>query len=297
MNRVPLVRKTLRDVRTATIWIGLAVFLMALIDVLIYPEYRSSFAEMEIPEFFEGFLGEAGTLASPAGFFAAEFFSWVPLLLITLAIIGGTGTLAGEEDAGTLDLLLAQPVTRTRVLLEKALGLSIAVSVATLAAMPGFLLGMVFVDVEISAGRLFAATLAMLPLALLFLALALVGGATLASRGAAAAVAIGAVVVGYFGYTLGATVGILEVPRRLTPFYWCEGSYVLVHGLDPLRIAGTLLLAAVLLGLALVAFQRRDLAAGAREWSLRALAHVVRRRGHLPRRRPRRTRSGSRTVG
>jgi beta-exotoxin I transport system permease protein len=284
VSHVPLVRKTLRDLRTATIWIGLAVFLMALFDVLIYPEYKASIAGMEIPEFFEGFLGEAGSLATPEGFFAAEFFSWVPLLVITLAIIGGTGTLAGEEDAGTLDLLLAQPVTRTRALLEKALGLSIAIALATLAAIPGFLLGMLFADVEIGAGRLFAATLAMLPLALLFLALSIWGGATLANRGAAAAVAIGAVVVGYFVYTLGATVGVLETPRRLTPFYWCEGSYVLVHGLDPLRIGGTLLLAAALLGLALLAFQRRDLASGAREWSLASLARAAVTRRRYPRR-------------
>jgi ABC-2 type transport system permease protein len=287
MTRFPLMHKTLRDVRTPATWIGLAVFLMALFDVLIYPEYRESFATMEIPEFFEGFLGEAGTLASPEGFFAAEFFSWIPLLLITLAIIGGTGTLAGEEDAGTLDLLLAQPVTRTRMLLEKAAGLSIAVALAALAAMPGFLLGAIFVDIEISMGRLLAATLTMVPLALLFLSLSLWGGATLANRGAAAALAIGVVVVGYFLYTLGASVDLLETPRRLTPFYWTDGSYVLIHGFSWLRAGGTLLLAAVFLVLALWSFRRRDLAAGAREWSLRSLLRPRHARAGLLRAQPR----------
>jgi ABC-2 type transport system permease protein len=271
MTRFPLVRKTLRDVRTSATWIGIAVFLMALFDVLIYPEYRESFATMEIPEFFEGFLGEAGTLASPEGFFAAEFFSWIPLLLITLAIIGGTGTLAGEEDAGTLDLLLAQPVTRTRMLLEKAVGLSLAIAVAALAAMPGFLLGEIFVDIEISTGRLLAATVTMVPLALLFVALSLWGGATLPNRGAASALAIGVVVVSYFLYTLGASVDLLETPRRFTPFYWSDGSYVLIHGFSWVRAGGTLLLAGLFLALALWSFQRRDLSAGAREWSLRSL--------------------------
>jgi ABC-2 type transport system permease protein len=285
MTGFPLVRKTLRDVRTPAIWIGLAVFLMALVDVLIYPEYRDSFATMEIPEFFEGFLGEAGTLASPEGFFAAEFFSWVPLLLITLAIIGGTGTLAGEEDAGTLDLLLAQPVTRTRALLEKAAGLSLAVALVALVAVPGFLLGGLFVDLDIGIGKLLAATVAMIPLALLFLALSLWGGATLANRGAAAALAIGVVVVGYFLYTLGASVDLLATPRRLTPFYWSDGSYALVHGFSWVRSGGTLLLAAVFLALALWSFRRRDLAAGAREWSWRSLLRPREaRQRHLQRR-------------
>jgi len=47
-------------------------------------------------------VGEAGSITFPEGFLTAEFFSTMPFVLITMAIIAGTGALAGEEAGGTL---------------------------------------------------------------------------------------------------------------------------------------------------------------------------------------------------
>ncbi len=274
MTGLVLARKTLRDVRTAALWIGVALLLTALLDVFVYPSYRQQLQNFQIPEFLRGFVGQA-EFASPAGFFHAEFFSWTPLLLITLAIIGATGTLAGEEANGTLDLLLAQPITRTRLVLEKTAGLVIGVVLAALAGMPGFLLGLLMVDVQISAARLLAASLYQVPLTLIFLTLALWASAALPTRGAAAAVAIAAVVVTYFLNMLGASVDLLETPRTLSPFYWADTSSVLLHGFREWdRTVLMLLLSAAFLGMALWSFQRRDIATGAREWTWRRRATV-----------------------
>jgi len=120
------------------------------------------------------------------------------LLLITVAIIGGTGAFAGEEGAGTLDLLLAQPVSRRRLVLEKSAALSLAIAIAAIASFPGYVLGCLFVDFDLSFLRIFEAVLNMLPVTLLFLAVALWGSAALPGRGAAAMILIGVVVVAYF---------------------------------------------------------------------------------------------------
>ncbi|MER3420268.1 MAG: hypothetical protein C4290_06985 [Chloroflexota bacterium] len=270
MRRPVLVGKTLRDVRTATLWIGMALFLVALLDTLIYPSYREQLQNFELPQFLRGFTGGETGLAAPAGFFQAEFFSWTPLLLITLAIIGATGTLAGEEANGTLDLLLAQPITRTRVVLEKAAGLVIAVLMAALAAVPGFLLGLMLVDVDVSATRLLAAVLAQVPLTLIFLTLSLWASAALPTRGAAAAVAIAAVVLTYFLNMLGASVDLLATPRRLSPFSWIEAAPILRQGFREWGSVGAMLaVSAGFLALAMWSFQRRDIATGAREWRWR----------------------------
>ena len=59
-------------------------------------------------------------LASPAGYLNTEFFAFMgPLLVLVYAIGGGAAALAGEEDRRTLDLLLANPVSRARVVVEK----------------------------------------------------------------------------------------------------------------------------------------------------------------------------------
>ena len=269
MTRFALVRKTLRDVRIATIAVGAAVFLMAFFITAAYPQYQQQLQGFQVPGYMKGFLGETGDLTSPAGFFQAEFFSWVPLLLITIAIIGATGTLAGEEGAGTLESLLALPITRVRLLLAKCAGLVVALLITAVVMVPGFMLGLLFVDIDLSVRRMLLAALNMVPLALLFLTLSLWAAAALPSRGAAAAVSIGSVVVTYFLNMLGASITALETPRKLSPFYWSDASRILLHGFHEWdRLAGLLACAALFLLLALWSFQRRDIAGGAYEWQL-----------------------------
>jgi ABC-2 type transport system permease protein len=279
MRRTVLVRKTLRDVRTAALWIGIANFAMALFVVVVYPRYHDQLKDFEMPAAFRGLLGEAGGWATPAGFLTAEFFSWVPLLLITLAIIGATGALAGEEGAGTLDRLGEQQVTRTRLVLEKTAGLALAVIIATAVCIPGFAIGLLFVDMDLSLARITLAVANMLPVSLLFLTLSLWAAAALPSRGAAAAVAIGAVVATYFLNAIGGAVEALDGVRKLSPFYWSDASGVLLHGFrDWPHAAGLLAIAGVFLLLAVHAFARREIAGSAREWRLR-LPHLLHRGG------------------
>jgi ABC-2 type transport system permease protein len=276
VSAVPLARKSFRDVRVAAIAVGLVSFAIALLDVIIYPQYRESLEDVAFGSFLDAFLGEAGSITSPAGFLSVEFFAWIPLLLVTVAIIGGTAATAGEEAAGTLDLLLAQPVSRRRLLLEKTAGLTLAIALAALISFPGFLIGKSFVpELTLGPWRLFEAVANMLPLALIFLALSLWAGASLPGRGPAVLAVMGVVVVTYFLNSVGSMVGSLDLLRKFSPFYWGDGSRVLVKGFDFARAGGLLGVAALFLSLAAIQFERRDIASGRREWSLRG---VLRRR-------------------
>lgn len=262
MNALPLAWKTLRDLRAATLAIGATNFLMAVFIVAIFPSYAEQLAGIDFPALYDAFFGEA-PISSPEGFTSAEFFSWVPLLIITLAIIGGTAAIAGEESAGTLDALLALPVRRRDVLLAKALGNALALVLVALVSYPGFALTALFVDFPISWANLWWATVSMLPVSFLYLALALWAGAALPGRGAAAIVTIGAVVVAYVLNTMGAAVADLQEVRKVSPFYWAEGSRTLVHGLQWERVLGLLLLAAIVLVAAMRAAERREIGARA----------------------------------
>lgn len=57
---------------------------------------------------------------------AAGLLNLVMLVVPLMALTAGAGTIAGERERGTLLYLLAQPVSRTQVLLGKYLGLAIA---------------------------------------------------------------------------------------------------------------------------------------------------------------------------
>ncbi len=279
MTRLGLVRKTLRDARGATIGIGSVIAGIALLDVLIYPSYKDTLQDFEIPEAMKGLLGEAGSIATPEGFLTAEFFSWVPLLLITLAIISGTAAFAGEEANGTLDLLLAQPVKRWRLAVEKGLALTIAVVLAAAASLVGFALGKSWAEIEVSMGRIGAAVANMLPISLLFLMLSLWLSAALPTRGTAASLVTGLVVVTYFVHLVGDLAPALETIRKVSPFYWAEPSLVLMNGFNWWRAGGLLAIALAFGALAVWSLERREISQGSRDWSIRKATTIRRAPG------------------
>lgn len=59
-------------------------------------------------------------LTSLEGFLAGENFSimW-PIILIVLALAFASSTIAGEIDRGTIEILLAQPISRIKIFLSK----------------------------------------------------------------------------------------------------------------------------------------------------------------------------------
>jgi len=271
MQTITLLRKTLRDVRGSTIGIALLTAIMAAVDLLIYPSYKDSFEDFQLPEAMQGFIGSGVSIGSPEGFLATEFFSWIPLVLAILAIAGGTAAFAGEESAGTMDLLLSQPIPRWRVVLAKTGALLLAITLAALSALIGFAIAKRFVDFDIGMGRLAAATLSMLPVIFLFLGLSLWASARFPNRGLAAMLITGLVVIAYFIQILGEAAPVLETIRKLSPFYWSEPSRVLLHGFAWGRSGALLLLAGIAVAAAGWAFDRRDITAGVQEWRLRDL--------------------------
>lgn len=265
MSRLVLARKAFWDARVTAIGGGILSFGLALLYVLLFPSIQESFEELDLPEYMESFSGAAGSYSTPEGYLATEFFTAVPITLVIFAIVAGTAATAGEESAGTLDMLLAQPIRRRRVIVEKALGIGAAVSVALLAGLPGIYLGQLFVDMDISPWRTLAATIVTLPLLYLFAALAMLLGAALPTRAMAVAAATALAVLAYVVYTVGALVDALSGVRKITPFYWSDASKALVGDFEVWR---TLVLLGVCIGLVALAtwaFERRDITGGGRE--------------------------------
>ncbi|MBI2764841.1 MAG: ABC transporter permease subunit [Chloroflexi bacterium] len=244
---------------------GILSFSLALMYVLLFPSIQESFEELELPEYMESFSGAAGSYSTPEGYLATEFFTAVPITLVIFAIVAGTAATAGEESAGTLELLLAQPIRRRRVIIEKAGGIGAAVSVALLAGLPGIYLGQVFVDLDVGPLRTLAAMMTTLPLLFVFAALAMVLGASLPTRALAVAGATALAVIAYVVHTVGALVDSLSEVRKLTPFYWSDASRALVGDFEVWRSVVLLTVSVALVGLAAWAFERRDVAGGGRE--------------------------------
>ena len=62
----------------------------------------------------------AGMFGSVEGFIAGEHFSIIwPIILIILTLTYASSAIAGEIDKGTIELLLAQPISRLKIFLAK----------------------------------------------------------------------------------------------------------------------------------------------------------------------------------
>ena len=137
----------------------------------------------------------------------------------------GTQAIAGEEDKRTMDLLLAQPIPRRKVVLESFLamaimttGLAVAVWIVLLAFDP-------FVDLGLPFQGVLAANVGMVLLALVFGTLSLAIGAATGRRGLAISAGAGATLATFFINGLAPLVDAIAWTQRLTPFYWflrCE---------------------------------------------------------------------------
>ncbi|MEX0621882.1 MAG: ABC transporter permease subunit [Candidatus Woykebacteria bacterium] len=111
---------------------GLAVYtLISAAFVWMYVAFYPSLAkESEIlkksfealpKEFFQAFDIEIGTyFSSLEGFLSGEYFSIIwPIVLIILTIAYASTSIAGEVEKGTIELLLAQPISRLKIFLAK----------------------------------------------------------------------------------------------------------------------------------------------------------------------------------
>jgi ABC-2 type transport system permease protein len=259
--------KSLRDIRRGFLWWSLGLIGFVALIVSVYPTVHSNPGlnklAKDYPEALQAFIAFGGAVdySTAAGYLGIELFSlMVPLLLLVAAIGTGAGTIAGEEERGTLELLLANPVSRTKVVLEKTVALAVEVAGLGVVLWLALCVGARAADMDISAGHLAAATLSAVLLALAYGAIAILLGAATGRRALAIGVTAAAAVAAYLVNGLAPLVHALEVPQKFSPFYHYAAGDPLRHGISLSHLAVLVAIAVVAAALAPRLFSRRDLA-------------------------------------
>ncbi len=262
----------LRNRRTAIIGWGLGIAIFAGYIIILYPEFAEPMQNFNFEDIaIYQALGDFGDMASFKGFVTAEVFTFLPILLAIYAIVNGTGTLAGEEDDGTLEPILALPLPRWQILLSKALALALALLlvliIVGLASMFAFSTLPENVDTGgIDGASLVIGTLATLPLLLFFATLSFFLAAFMPSRRIASSAAVIVLVVSYFGNNLAGLVSWLEDVNFLFPFNYYDPGITLLEGPNVEDTLILLAISTVFMVLALISFQRRNITVGAWPW-------------------------------
>ena len=262
---MPLFRKALSDMRRVVLAYGLGLALLAAVYSLLYPSITSLYADLELPAAYSAVIGDIEVFTEPRGYLQAEFFSiWVPLILIIYMVIASTSLVAGAEQSGTLELMLAQPITRRRLLLQRMAALALGVTLVCALAAVGFVAAVPFVDFEgeMTLWQPVTACFGYLPFAWSLGALGFLLGAVMATRTQAAGLMTVAVVAFYVVNVISGLVEGLESMKYLTPFYYADTLRMLSRG--PVLWHQTLLIivAVMFTTAAVLVFERREIQSG-----------------------------------
>ena len=260
--------------RVSKIWIKTAsehqallyviVPLMFLMSVMIGPMFSmlddtlKSLGE-QFPETLLALFG-GGDMSTPEGFYQIEMFGMmVPISLFVVTIVIGTAALAGEEKNNTMGLLLANPVRRSTVVLQKTWTMIVYAVIVALASFfgvaGGSLLGNLGMDIGNIAATCALATLLGLAFGGLALALGAATGRTqIASYGAVGVAVVSFIINGFL--PLNDTTAAWA---KVSPFYYYLSSDPLLTGMHWGHAAVLGGLFVILVAAAVWLFQRRDL--------------------------------------
>ncbi len=201
-----------------------------------------------------------GDMSRPEGFYQIETFGMMaPIAVMLVTVTIGARALAGEERDRTMGLLLANPIPRSKIVLEKTAAMVLYAVVVGFSMFAGVWTGSALGRLGMSAGNIAATCLLVTLLGLAFGALALAVGAATGKVKVAAYTAVG---VGLVSHFLNAFLPLSESTAtftKWTPFAYYLNSDPLINGMDWSDGLVLVVLTVVLVGLAVVLFQRRDL--------------------------------------
>jgi ABC-2 type transport system permease protein len=264
----------MRSAGTILVW-GLSLFLIAWPVVLAYDVVQKEQDKIkEVAKNFQFFFGAMGAdldrITHPSEYLTMRFFSYMPLILGIFAILSGSGLTAVDEEKGTLDLILAHPVSRTSIFLGRFLAMLVTLLAILVMSWSGLVVWMARTNLrdQISPTQLVLPFLSLLSELLFFGTLALLLSLILPSR-RQAATAGGVILVGSFFITMFSRLdpGLERIARFSPLTYYQSGQAIL--GLNSYWLAGLLVAATCHTFLAWYLFEQRDIrVAGEGVWHL-----------------------------
>jgi ABC-2 type transport system permease protein len=182
--------KTLRDYRTPTLgWgIGMAIILLGSYAAFAQQGSQATASLNQIAQTFR-FFGDPVSISTLSGFITWRVLDlFAPTALSIWALLAGARMVRGDEERNAIDLLLATPTSRTRLLLEKLSALLLALLILGLLISLGIILGEASTHQPVETGRAILAGLNASLCAFCFAALALFLSQFFINRGTAAGI-------------------------------------------------------------------------------------------------------------
>ena len=264
--------------RTAIIGWGLGLFAYAAMIMALAPELTAQFSMFDLESIsIYAAMGITGAIDSVSSLLSM-YIPFMGLMTAVYALITGANALAGDEESGTLENMLALPLPRHRIVIAKALAVSVALAIILFIAFLGYAIAFLTIqsqlDSPLTLNDLFLGTMEAWPLCFAFAMLGMLFGAFLPRRMHALTLGLVVLIASYFINNLANIIDVLESIRPIALFHYYSGGAVLNEGVvvgDMLVLVGVGLVALLL---TLFSFRRRDVTVGQWPWQRRQIEEV-----------------------
>lgn len=264
----PLFARTLAWQRTRWIVVVLALFGWGILIPVFYTAFSDVMRDLAnsgaFPEELLNF--GSGSLFSLPGAVTLGTQHPIAIALVSVFAVGATSTaIAGERQRGTLEVLLARPLSRTAAYVSIALGLLLVVAVAVAALIGGFVAGAALQGVldDLPVEHLPAVFLNGFLLWGAFATFGLAASVSFDRAGPAIGLTLAYLLVNYFFEILGSLWREAEWTQEYSLFHHFNPTEILGGAAEPIDLLVCAVAFVIPIVYALIVFPRRDLAAPA----------------------------------
>jgi ABC-2 type transport system permease protein len=261
-----LLAQTIRWNRTRLIALILAGFGWGLLIPIIYTSFSDAIRELAnsgaIPKQLMSF--GSGSLFTVPGAITIGFQHPLAIAFLGIFAVGtSTAAIAGERERGTLEVLLARPISRRTLYVTVAIGVVLLLAVELAALLAGQWTGMLLTDIadQVDSSQLWLLFANALLLWGAFAAFSLAASVSFDRHAPALGLSLAYLLVNYFLEILGSLWTDVDWSQEYSLFHHFQPSEILTGQADPMDFV--ILGAAVLIPVAYawIVFPRRDLAA------------------------------------
>ncbi|HEX7368269.1 MAG TPA: ABC transporter permease subunit [Candidatus Saccharimonadales bacterium] len=260
-----ITRSELKRRKFYLLWWAIGLIVLIAFIVLAYAAVKGQADQLN--KAFSGLSSTAGSffgasdMFTPVGYMNSQlFYITLPILFIILSVTLAGSLTSKDERHHTLELLLARPISRTRLLLAKMLAAIIIVATLGVITAGFTILCSLLAGLHISANHLTLTTLWTVLFSGAFGAIAfMLHAAAQRTRKAAAVAAILLSLGGYILASIGSMVHGIAWFAELLPYHYFDSSAMLRGHVPTGLIVYVAAMYAVALLVSIAGFRRRDI--------------------------------------
>lgn len=254
--------KSLREHRVAIISWGIALGLVAMATLAASPQITTVGSQSAISQITQSFrfFGDPVAMSTPQGYVTWKTLGMMPVLLGIWAVLAGASLTRADEERAALELVLAEPISRTRLLMEKVVAFALSLLLVGLMIAGGVVLGQALARLQVDVWAALLIGLNVSLASFIYGALALFFSQFTRRAGSAAGLAGVYMALDFVVAGVGRSVDGWSGIERVTINFYYELSKPLIasYGVNPGAMLVLLALSVALVGASLWLFAHRD---------------------------------------